>query len=884
MYKKISDYGIIGDLHTVALVGLDGSIDWLCMPYIDSPSIFAAILDDEKGGRFSVSPVGEGWQSTAMYEPGTNVLVTTFRTPSGLLKLTDFMPVHPGVERGAEKERHEIFRLAQCTEGEVRVRAYFDPQFDYARAEAYLRREGNGILASSEGGESLYLASSEEMTISGCVCEAEFSLSEGQGAWLNMTYGPSSGEGLDPARAEKALEETEDYWREWLRKSETGRPLDLGKYKDMVERSALVLKLLYYAPTGTIAAAPTTSLPEEIGGMRNWDYRFTWIRDASFTLRALFNLGHLSETEGYLRWITGVLREHGTGRLQIMYGLRGEEDLREEELPHLAGYRGSRPVRIGNAAARQRQLDIYGEIMDAALKLSDYVGKIDPGAWPYLRGICDHVVKHWGEKDSGIWEVRGGPWHFVYSKVMCWLALDRGTTIARRYGFPADLDRWERTMGEIRAEVLARGWSDEKKSFVQHYDTEALDASSLVFPMLGFVPFDDPRAKSTMEAVRKELGHGGFLYRYRSEDGLRGGEGVFLLCNFWLVDNLVEQGRLEEAEVLLAKMEAVANHLGLFSEQYDLETGELLGNFPQAFTHIGYVNSVVALVSARAEREEREHVHRKAPLVGKVVLNDGEPGKEVRPEEMARRLKGQMNILRGAFFDTRTGRVAYEKMRRSEAYREYLELSYALNRMDLGSLKSREERLAFWINLYNVLVIHGVIELGVRDSIKEVRGFLKRVQYGIGGMLFSPEDIEHGILRGNRRPPLSPLRRFGGGDPRLGHAVKPLEPRVHFALVCASVSCPPVGVYTPEELDRELDIAARTFINAGGVVLDREAKRVSLSRIFKWYAPDFGDSMAGRLSFLAGFFYDEGEREFLRKNADSLWVDYQDYDWRLNRG
>jgi hypothetical protein len=336
--------------------------------------------------------------------------------------------------------------------------------------------------------------------------------------------------------------------------------------------------------------------------------------------------------------------------------------------------------------------------------------------------------------------------------------------------------------------------------------------------------------------------------------------------------------------VLLAKMEAVANHLGLFSEQYDLETGELLGNFPQAFTHIGYVNSVVALVSARAEREEREHVHRKAPLVGKVVLNDGEPGKEVRPEEMARRLKGQMNILRGAFFDTRTGRVAYEKMRRSEAYKEYLELSYALNRMDLGSLKSREERLAFWINLYNVLVIHGVIELGVRDSIKEVRGFLKRVQYGIGGMLFSPEDIEHGILRGNSRPPLSPLRRFGGGDPRLGHAVKPLEPRVHFALVCASVSCPPVGVYTPEELDRELDIAARTFINAGGVVLDREAKRVSLSRIFKWYAPDFGDSIAGRLSFLAEFLYDEGEREFLRKNADSLWVDYQDYDWRLNRG
>lgn len=883
MYKKISDYGIIGDLHTVALIGPDGSIDWLCMPYIDSPSIFAAILDDEKGGSFSVGPAEEGWQSTAMYLPGTNILVTTFRTPSGLLRLTDFMPVHPGVERGAEKERHEIFRLAECAEGEVRVRASFDPRFDYARAEAYLRREGNGILASSAGGERVYLTSSEEMTISGCVCEAEFTLSEGQRSWLSMIYGPPSGEGLDTARAEKALKETESYWREWLRKSETGRTLDLGKYKDMVERSALVLKLLYYAPTGTIAAAPTASLPEEIGGERNWDYRFTWIRDASFTLRALFNLGHLSETEGYLRWIVGVLKEHGTERLQIMYGLRGEEDLAEEELSHLDGYMGSRPVRIGNAAARQRQLDIYGELMDAAMKLSDYVGKIDLETWPYLRDICDYVVNHWTEKDSGIWEVRGGPWHFVYSKVMCWLALERGITIAKRYGFPADLEKWKRTMDDIRDEVFARGWSDKKKSFVQHYETDALDSSSLVFPILGFIPFDGPRAKSTLEATQRELGRDGLLYRYRSDDGLRGREGVFLLCNFWLIDNLVEQGRLEEAEDLLAKMEGMANHLGLFSEEYDPETGELLGNFPQAFTHIGYVNSVAALVSARAEREEKMYDHRELPLFGKLVLNDGEPQKEVRPEEMAPKLKGQMNILRGAFFDTRTGRVAYENMRRSEAYREYLELSYVLNRMDLGSLRSREERLAFWINLYNVLVIHGVIELGIRDSIKEIRGFLKRVQYRIGGMMFSPEDIEHGILRGNRRPPYSPLRRFGGGDTRLRYMVDPLEPRVHFALVCASLSCPPVGVYTPEDLDRELDVAARTFINAGGVVLDRGAKAMSLSRIFKWYAPDFGESMAERLRFVAGFLYNEEDKEFLRKNADSLRVDYQDYDWRLNR-
>lgn len=883
MYKKISDYGVIGDLHSVALVGLDGSIDWLCMPYIGSPSIFAAVLDDENGGNFSVSPAEGEWQSNARYLPGTNILVTSFRTPSGLLRLTDFMPVHPGKDGGnAGKERHELYRLVEAVEGEVRVRVAFAPRFDYARGETFLRREARGILAASDG-ESLYLASTEELSIAGCVCEAEFTLSEGRRAWLHMRYGTTDFQGLDPARAEKALKDTESYWKEWLRKSETGRTLDLGKYKDMVERSALILKLLYYAPTGTIAAAPTTSLPEEIGGERNWDYRFTWIRDTSFTLQALFNLGHLSETEGYLRWIVGVLSEHGTGRLQIMYGLRGEEELPEAELDHLKGYMGSKPVRIGNAAARQRQLDIYGELMDAALKLSDYVGKIDPETWPYLRDICDYVCEHWREKDSGIWEVRGGPRHFVYSKVMCWLALDRGVTIARRYGFPANFGKWKRTMNEIRDEVLAKGWNEEKRSFVQHYESDALDASSLLFPILGFLPYGDPRVFSTVEATRKELGHDGFLYRYRAEDGLGGGEGAFLLCTFWLIDNLVSQGRLEEAEALLERMEGVSNHLGLFSEEYDPGSGKLLGNFPQAFTHIGYVNSVVALSMARAEREEKEYVHTKLPLLGKVVLNEGEPGRDVSPSEMAPRLKGQMNILRGAFFDTRTGRVAYERMRRSEAYKEYLELSYALKRMNLNALKTREDRLAFWINLYNVLVIHGVIELGIRDSIKEVRGFLKRVQYRIGDMLFSPDDIEHGILRGNSRPPNSVLKQFRMSDERLGYTIEPLDPRIHFALVCASLSCPPVGVYTPEDIDRELDIAARTFINAGGVALDRDAKRVSLSRIFKWYGPDFGDSVAERLRFLARFPYEEGERKFLTKYADTLKVDYQEYDWRLNR-
>ncbi len=882
MYKKIGDYGIIGDLHTVALVALDGSIDWLCLPYIDSPSVFAAILDDENGGSFSVRPAEEGWESSAEYIDGTNILITTFKTPSGVLRLTDFMPVRPGGEKSPEAGRHELYRALEVIEGEVRVKVALDPRFDYARAETFLRREDNGILATSNG-ERLYLTSTEEMTISGCVCEAQFSLSAGKKAWLHMAYGESGSRGLDVSVAERALKDTETYWLEWLKKSETGRVLDLGKYRDPVERSALLLKLLYYAPTGTITAAPTTSLPEHIGGVRNWDYRFTWIRDASFTLQALFNLGHLSEMEGYLKWIVGVLEEHGTERLQIMYGLRGEADLRESELDNLKGYMGSKPVRIGNAAARQRQLDIYGELMDAALKLSDYVGKIDPRTWPYLRDICEYVVKHWREPDSGIWEVRGGLRHFVYSKVMCWLALDRGVTIAKRYGFPADGNRWKQAMNEIKDEILARGWSEEKQSFVQHYDTDALDASALLFPILGFLPYDDPRALSTVEAVRRELGRDGFLYRYRAEDGVGGDEGIFLLCNFWLIDNLIAQGRLKEAEELIGRMESVSNHLGLFSEEYDPRTGDLLGNFPQAFTHIGYINSVVALSMARAEREEMDYEHRELPLLGKIVLNDGEAGIEVPATEMALRLKGQMNILRGAFFDTRTGRVAYERMRRSEAYKEYLELSYVLERMEPDALRTREERLAFWINLYNVIVIHGVIELGIRDSIKEVRGFLKRVQYLIGGMLFSPEDIEHGVLRGNERPPYTLFKKFGRGDKRLRYSIEPLDPRIHFALVCASSSCPPVAVYTAEDIDRGLDIAASTFINAGGLILDKAAGGISLSQIFRWYASDFGDSVPERLRFAARFLYGEEEREFILKHADGLKVEYQEYDWRLNR-
>ncbi len=797
MYKKISDYGIIGDLHSIALVGLDGSIDWMCLPHIDSPSVFGALLDDKKGGRFSINPLND-WDSAAEYIPGTNILQTRFRTRTGVMQITDFMPVSATGTEELEEESPELYRLVEIPEGAIKTELNFDPRFNYARGHTRLKQNGDGITATGNS-DAVVLSSSRKINLVDGKVHVEWNLIKGDRVWLNLKFGAGQLEELDQERAQKALKDTEAYWKNWLNLSETGRTVRLGPYKDRVERSALVLKLLYYEPTGTIAAAATTSLPEKIGGVRNWDYRYTWVRDASFTLQALFNLGHLSETEGYIRWIEKLLSEHGAKKMQLMYGLRGEEDLTEEELDHLDGYKGSRPVRIGNGAAKQTQLDIYGELMDAALKLSDYVGKIDAKIWPFLRDVCDYVVEHWHDKDSGIWEFRGGPYDFVYSKVMCWVALDRGMIIAKRYGLPADLKKWGKTGNKIKNEVLTKGWNENKKAFVQHYETDVLDSSNLLIPILGFLPFTDPKVISTVEATQREISHDGFLYRYIGDDGLSGDEGTFLLCTFWLITNLIAFGKLDEAEGLIHRIEGIANHLGLFSEEYDVNWKESLGNFPQAFTHIGYINSVIALQQAKQKNTapvKKEFPKAHTLLAGKIVLNDGEPQHDIPPKEIAAHLKNSMNVLRGAFFDTKKGRVAYERMQKSQAYAEYLDLSYTLKNMDLSELNTREEQIAFWVNMYNVLVIHGVVELGIKDSVKEVRNIFKRIQYRIGDNFFSPDDIEHGILRSNRRPPNALFRVLKKDDKRLQFSVLDMDPRIHFALVCASSSCPPISTTT----------------------------------------------------------------------------------------
>jgi GH15 family glucan-1,4-alpha-glucosidase len=898
VYKPIADYGVVGDLQTVALIGRDGAIDWLCYPYIDSPSVFGALLDAHKGGRFLVQPV-EPFDSVAYYMDQTNILITRFRTRNGLARLIDFMPV-TFMDRCTFQEESVSQALYRCLEvesGVITMTCLFEPRFDYGRAKTRLSSTQGGVLASSAEW-SMALSCTHELHIESDQATAHWSLHSGDTVWFRLG---STESGLcrhedtlpeTPSRSWRLLDQTADFWRSWLNKSETGRRHAFSRYQPMIERSALVLKLLFYGPKGTMAAAATTSLPEGVGGERNWDYRFTWLRDAAFTLKALFNLGHLSETEGYLRWIESVLSEHGAENLQIMYGLRGETDLTEQELNHLDGYKGSRPVRVGNGAAKQIQLDVFGEIMDAALLLADYVGKIDVSLWPVLRDICDQVLDLWTKKDNGIWEVRGGPYHFVYSKVMCWVALDRGIQIAKRYGFQARLSTWQETMQRIKDDVLEHGYSQARQAFVQHYETEELDASNLLIPLLGFLPPDDPRVVSTVDLTTHELSQNGFVYRYTAHDGLEGQEGSFLVCTFWLIDCLVAMGRLEEAETWLRNVEKAANHLGLFAEEYDVHWQEALGNFPQAFTHIGYINSVLNLIQAkesqRAEKsrpvpDKKMDRIRKKLLSSEIILNLGSPKSHVANKDLAEELKISMNQMRGAFFDSHHGRVSYEQMKGSALYSRYMDLSLNLQHFQPEILTTEAAKKAFWINLYNVIVIHGVIELNIIDSVQEVRNFFTRIKYNIGGHHFTPDDIEHGILRANRRAPRGIRRPFSKNDPRQQLTVQSLDARIHFALVCASSSCPPIEIYTAENMEHELKIAGRTFLNAGGVEIDRTHRVVKVSKIFLWYANDFGPNLVSRLRFIAPYLYDQEDRDFLAKEADTCHVEYLDYDWRLNR-
>ena len=882
MYREISEYGLIGDMHSVALVSGNGSIDYCSMPFLDSPTIFASLLDDEKGGYFSIQPKGI-FTSSQSYVDDTNVLACNFTANEGEAVLYDFMPVE--TEHPLTPKEHRIDRRLEMRKGKMEFRLAFLPKPNYAKTVPAVACQGNTIKALGHEHPLTLIHSLQESTLQKCgdgVVILDFSLAAEDTASFNLIYGAYN----DTGTASCSLQENIDFWKNWLHNCMGEHCAFLGEYTALVNRSLLALKLLTFHPTGAIAAAATTSLPESIGGERNWDYRFTWLRDASFTLKALFSLGHITEADSFIRWLHTTYRRHESENIKIMYSIRGEETLQEKELGHLKGYKNSKPVRIGNLAHIQNQWDVYGEVMDAALRLSDYAGKIDAELWPFFRDICNMALNNWKKPDDGIWEVRNGPYHFVYSKVMCWVALDRGIIIAKRYGFDAPVSRWIEQREAIKNDIIEKGFDREKQSFVQRYGSQELDASLLLLPLVNFLPIEDERIQSTIDACSTELMNNGFLSRYKADDGLKGVEGEFVLCNFWLIECLARSNRTEEAGKLMKETLRSANRLGLFSEEFNSSTNEMLGNFPQAFSHIGYINAVTAILSARGhsfgEDVQTTLVDRLRKLIPlQATLNDSPETVTATDAEIAARLKQHLGRLQGAFFNISMGRVNYRAMKRSERFREYLQLAASLRSFHPESLAEDSQKKAFWINIYNILIIHGVIEFDIRNSVLEIINFFGRIGYTIGNTFFSPDDIEHGILRKNRPHPAFRLRPFSPFDSRLPFMVETFDPRIHFALVCASSSCPPIEFYDPELIDEQLNIATRSFINRGGLETDRTNNTVRLSEIFKWYERDFGETREELLGYLAKY-ADAETGDFLLSSRAKLKIEYLPYNWNLN--
>jgi|SRR6266850_2029364 len=607
-YQPIENYGIIGDMHAVALVGMNGSIDWFCFPHFDSPSIFARILDDEKGGYFQIAAL-DGAKAKQLYWPATNVLITRFLSPDGVGEVTDYMPV--GTAPG-EHGYHQIIRRVSVVRGSLKFRLDCKPAFNYARDSHNTNLTDAGACFRTSQ-LNLGLATRLPLQIYEKGVCAEFTLMEGETTVFVLREIPG-GAGcaltINEGEEMRLFEMTVDYWRRWLSQSTYG-----GRWREMVERSALALKLLTFEPTGAIVAAPTCSLPEGIGGVRNWDYRYTWIRDASFTLYGLLRIGFTEAASHFMDWLGARIHElNPDGSLQIMYGIDGRHELREETLDHLEGYKGSRPVRIGNGAYNQLQLDIYGELMDSVYLYNKYGSPISYDLWVGLRRLVNWVCANWNRKDEGVWEVRGGQQHFVYSKVMCWVAVDRALRLADKRSFPADRDRWLKVRDEIYEDILNKGWSQEKQAFVQHYGSDSLDAANLIMPLVFFMAPTDPRMLTTLDATNRSPRNGGLVssslvYRYNVEcglDGLVGQEGTFNICTFWLVEALTRAGRkdrarLEDARLIFEKMLTYANHVGLFAEETG-PSGEALGNFPQAFTHLALISAAFNLDRALSGR------------------------------------------------------------------------------------------------------------------------------------------------------------------------------------------------------------------------------------------------------------------------------------------
>ena len=593
-YAPIEDYGIIGDLHTVALVGKNGSIDFLCLPSFDSPSVFAALVDADRGGRFQIAPQLDDAVHKQLYLPDTNVLLSRFLSDSGVAEVSDFMPVE---DAGVA---HNLVRRAKTVRGEIRFVMRCDPRFDYARATHTVeqRSEKEILFLGRSGARELVLRlrSSVPMQLADGAGEAQFTLGADQSAWFVLevviSNQPSPCGGPDYSR--DAFKKTVNFWRGWV-----ARSTYKNRWREMVNRSALVLKLLTSREHGSIVAAPTFGLPENIGGVRNWDYRYSWIRDSSFTLYGLMRLGYTDEAAAFIRWMMARCQEmEPDGSLQIVYGIDGRPAIHEETLPHLEGYMGSRPVRIGNAAYTHLQLDIYGEFMDSVYLYDKYGSPIGYDAWTNVVRLIDWVCDHWRERDESIWEMRGGRREFLYSRVMCWVAMDRAIRLANRRSFPAPYSRWYDARDTIYRDIYERFWDPARRGFMQHPGAATFDASALLMPLVRFVSPTDPRWVDTLRGIEQELVSDSLVYRYRLgesfSDGLTGQEGTFSMCSFWYVECLSRMGDLPKARFFFEKMLGYANHLGLYGEELG-PRAQHLGNFPQAFTHLALISAAYDL-------------------------------------------------------------------------------------------------------------------------------------------------------------------------------------------------------------------------------------------------------------------------------------------------